>query len=360
MKSTPDSLIGIPIAERSDGQVRFALADVDRESVALLIQAKAYAAENGYGLKPLSDLINMPQGVLSQLFNGNYPGDYRAQTRKIAKYFLDLEKKAVFGGKRDFVETQTALGLWKVFEKTRYNHRIQVIQSAEQLGKTLAAKEYTHRHNTGRTIMTTLMTEGTSNGFGVFIRSLATACGIEVTHKKVMDIRFQIKRRLSTCDLLIIDEFHQIEYWQDRAVRALIDFIRIELHCDGERGIVLIATNSDVMTLLDSFRKRAHYNVGQLLGRMCNQPLEIHPDQVPQRDVSKLVRRYYKPDEKTIRKLYKIVTSSKLGHFGLLDDIMARAWAESQVDKVKLTDRLVMKTARETMDELKSRKELYS
>jgi len=247
-----------------------------------------------------------------------------------------------------------------VFEKTRYNRRIQIIQSEEQLGKTRAAREYAVRHNGGRTIMVTLQPPGASNGFGLFLRSLARAMDITSDHRKLMEVRFAIQGRLATCDLVIIDEFHLVAKWADRAIEALLDFIRINLHADGERGVVLIATNSDVMSLLNEFRRRARYNLGQLLGRMCNQVLELYPDEIPTADVKLLVERYYHAKRETLTKLYDICTRKKLGHFGLLDDILSRAWADAQVGGKKVTDRLVLQVAQETMEDIGKRQELYA
>jgi len=359
MARSKGSTLSAPILERSDKQITDAVGSKSLAAAEQLVWLKAYARENSLGLKGLAARTGIPIGTLSPLFNGKYAGDYDAGAARIAKFRNDLEKKRIFGGCRDFVETDIAMSLWKIFEKTRYNRRIQIIQSEEQLGKSRAAREYAHRNNGGRTIMVTMQPGGTSNGFGVFLRDLAQQLDVDANNKKIINVRFAIRSKLETCDLLIIDEFHQIEGWSDRAVRALLDYLRIELHADGERGLVLIATNSDLMTLIDTFRKRTKYNVGQLLGRMCNEVLELAPEEIPKSDITKLVKRYYSPSTDTLKTLYNATTQSRLGHFGLLDDILSRAWAEAQVNNRKMTDRLVQAVTRETMEDLQSRKKLY-
>lgn len=352
-------LKGDPIAERTPESVRAALSERDAYAVDQIVWLVEYARSQHLGLKGLSQRIGMPAGTISQLLNNSYAGDYTARAEVIQKFRDDLEKKRIFGGRRDFVETRIATALWRIFEKTRYNRRIQVIQSPEQLGKTRAAAEYTARNNSGRTLMITLQPEVTSNGCGVFIRDLAHALGLTSDHIKALELRMAIRQKLSRCDLVIIDEWHMVKHWQERAVRALLDYIRIELHANGERGVVLIATNDDVMSTLNEFRKKSKYNLGQLLGRMCNQVLELYPDEIPPEDVDALVRRYFSPRKATVSKLYDIATRPRLGHLGLILDIMNRAWAECQVEGGEMSDELVLATAQETMEDLEKRKEIY-
>lgn len=319
----------------------------------------AQAAKKPMGVSELSEKTKIPQGTLSQLISGKYPGNYDARARRIEQFFYDEENRRLFGGCRDFVQTQVAKSLWHIFDKTRYNRRIQIIQSEEQLGKTRAADEYTHAHNSGRTIMITLKPGGSNNPFGVFMRDLARTLGLSVDHVKAMDLRFEIQDELKACDLIIMDEVHQLEHWPDKAVKDFLDYTRIELHDNGKRGIIWIATNSDVMGLLNAFKSRARYNVGQLLGRMCNQILELYPDEIPLEDVRDLVERYYKPSKATLGKLYDLCCRPKLGHFGLLDDIMGRAWSNAQIEKIPLTDEMVTTIAQETMKDIERRKEMH-
>ena len=132
--------------------------------------------------------------------------------------FFEEERRQIFGGRDDFVETQVVRSLWAAFERTRYNRRIQIIQSEEQLGKTTAAKEYVKRNNGGRTVMVTCLPGGTSNPFGIFLRDLALACGSQdIRDRKIINLRYEIRDNLSICDELIIDEFHQINNWPDKA-----------------------------------------------------------------------------------------------------------------------------------------------
>ncbi len=354
MPAQPD-----PIADRATETVAAALAQagVDRDAVEQVCRLHTYAREKQLSVKAVANLTHMSDSSVSQLFAGKYPGNYIQRAAHIRRFFSDAANRRIFGGVRDYVPTETARVLWRIFDRTRYNRRIQIVQSEEQLGKSRAAEQYAVEHNSGRTILLQLAEAGISNPYGVFVRDLAAACSVTVDHVKAIDLRYKILGALDDCDLLILDEFHLVEAWSDKAVRALLDFLRIQLHANGRRGIVLVATNSDVMTLLQSFRTRARYNLGQLIGRMNNETLELYAEDVPIDDVRLLVERYYKPGKTTVAKLHDIVTRPKLGHFGLLDNILANAWAKAQLDNVPLTDDLVNSIAREILEDIGKRNE---
>jgi hypothetical protein len=92
---------------------------------------------------------------------------------------------------------------------------------------------------------------------------------------------------------------------------------------------------------------------------MCNEDLELLPDEIPFDDVRALVERYFHPRKATLDKLYDITTRGKLGHFGLLLDILNRAWTNCKVGGAELTDEVVLDVARDTMEELNKRGEMY-
>lgn len=352
----------IPIHERSPEQIREDCQGRDRNCVDQLVKLAEYAASHNppIGLKVLSHRMHIPQGTLSQLFSGSYNGDYEKQGQRVEQFFVELEKERVFGGVRTFVETQISKSLWTVFEKTRYSRRIQIIQSPEQLGKTRSAEEYARRNNGGRTIMVSLNDGGGANPFSLFIRDLAKQCGVhDLEGKKVITLRDNIDDFLELTSEIIIDEFHMIQYWPDKSVRALLDYIRRSLHANGRRGVVLISTNSDVYTLLQTFKQRTRYNLGQLLGRMCNQVLDLFPEEIPLDDVEALCGLYFKPRKATLQKLYDMATRPGLGHFGLLLDVLGRAWADCTVAGAAVTDEVVLTIAEDTMADLSRRKDMY-
>lgn len=347
------------LVDRNPADLRKALekAEVSDYAVGQIVWLLDYARANSRSIKTLAIETGISSsGVISQMFNARYPGNYILRARKIEKFRLDQAKRSLFAGRDDFVETTLYKSLAGIFDKTRYARRIQVIQSPEQLGKSRSATEYARANNGGRTVMVTLKPGVTSNPVGVCLRDLAIAAGTkDIRHRQILDIRYDLREALSVCDLVIIDEFHQIEHWSDKAIRDMLDYIRTELHADGERGVALIATNSDVLSLLKAFQRRSRYNLGQLLGRMCNQVLDIYPEEIPPEDVAALTERYYKPGKRAMSKLYDLTTRKSLGHFGLLLDILNRAWTECKVANQPMTDSLVMDIARETMADIESK-----
>lgn len=358
MKDEKNSLVGIPLKERSQDDIRRIFAGEEEDVVKQFLALHAYACKHHLGISALGHQTNIPAGVLSQCFNHSYNGDYSALAERVDKFFWRLGQKELYGGLRQFVETRLAKTLWTVFEKVRIIRRIQVIRSPEQLGKTRAAEEYTARNNSGRTVYTRL-SGGTRQGCGDFIWNLAEQLGIPYS-VKMREKRIRIKSALEACDLVIIDEAHLVWSWCDASARDFWDYLRTDIFSDGERGVVLIATNSDMLNELAKFRRRAGYNVGQLLGRMRNEVLTIDPvEDVIEEDVAALMARYYKPGKEAVRLIHSLAQREQLGHFGLVDDILNESWTRAKAKKRDLTDEVVIATAREIVDELKGRKQLY-
>lgn len=348
----------VAIKDRDPADIKKALEIQEENVQKQFLALAAYVRKEHLGLSAIAQQSHIPSGILSQGFNGTYNGDYSAIAGRIEKFFWRLEQKELYGGLREFVATQLAKALWAVFEKTRIIRRIQLVQSPEQLGKTRAAVEYTEQNNSGRTIYLKLA-GGTRNGCGDFVWDLAEALGIPYSIK-LREKRIRIKQALESCDLVIIDEAHLVWTWSDRSTAEFFDYLRTDIFADGERGVVLVATNSDMVKGIQTFRKRSGYNVGQLLGRMRNEVMSIDPaEDILVEDVKLLVDRYYKAGAATVRKLHTIATREQLGHFGLLEDLINEAWTRAKARKQSLTDEIVDKTAEQIMAELKQRKELY-
>jgi hypothetical protein len=349
----------IPIKDRAESDIRDGLKGQEPEVIAAALDLWKYARDKNLGLSALAHQSRIPSGTLSQFLNGVYDkGDYLAISERIKQFFWRLEQKALYGGLREFRETRLAKTLWSVFEKTRIIRRIQIVQGPEQMGKTRAAMEYAERNNSGRTIYLKLA-GGTRSGCGDFVWDLADALGIPYTIK-LREKRIRIKQALEPCDLIIIDEAHLTFAWSDRSAEEFWDYLRTDVYNDGARGVVLIATNSDMLSRIQAFRRRARYNVGQLLGRMRNDVIEIDPaDDIVEADVRLLIERYYKPGAAAVRKLHALASAGQRGHFGLLQDVLDEAWATSKARKKDLDDETVLKTADQVWETLKTRKDMY-
>jgi hypothetical protein len=350
----------IPLKERSADDIRTTLKvkDLDEAVVKQFLALHKYAQVHNLGLTALAHQSGIGSSILSQGFNGVYIGDYEAIAKRIETFFWRLEQKALYGGLRQFMETHLAKTLWRVYDKTRIIRRIQLVQGPEQCGKTRAAVEYAHRNNTGRTLYVRLA-GGSKSGCGDFIWALADSLNIPYTIK-LREKRLRIQHALEPCDLIHIDEAHLIFSWTDQAQREFWDYIRTDIFADGQRGVVFQATNSDMLKGIQDFRRRARYNVGQLLGRMHNDVIQIDPaEDITEDDVALLVGRYYKPGKATLRTLTALAQADQLGHFGLLDDVMTEAWTRAKARKKELCDDLVNTVVTEVRETLKTRKELY-
>lgn len=353
-----DNPLGIPLMERTAEQVRAVFSGEPAEIVSAAVKLHAYAAREKLGVTKLAHHIRISGGSLSQFFNHTYPGDYTAIAERIEKFFWRLEQKALYGGLRQFVKTSLAGAMWSIFEMTRVVRRIQILQSPEQVGKTRAAVQYAEENNSGRTHYVTL-SGGSRSGAGDFIWDLAAELDLPYSIK-LREKRLRIREALEACDLVIIDEAHLIEKWALSAQADFWDYLRTDIHANGARGVVLIATNQDLLKSIQRFRRASGYNIGQLLGRMRNEVQTIDPaEDITEADVRLLIERYYKPSAATVRKLHDYATREGLGHFGLLDDILNKAWTCAKARKRDLTDDVVEKTAAEIIAQLESRKEMY-
>lgn len=357
--ATRKSYHGIPIKDRSTDDIRAALANQEDTVTAQFLALHKYARQHTLGLTKLAHQTGIPSSILSQCFNASYEGDYAATATRIETFFWRLEQKALYGGLREFCDTQLAQGIWSILEKTRIIRRIQIIQGPEQVGKTRACEEYAARNNSGRTVHLKL-SGGSRAGCGDFIWSVADRLGLPYTIK-LREKRLRIRQALESCDLLIIDEAHLIFSCHDRAARDFWDYLRTDIFADGARGVVLVVTNSDMLQGIQDWRKRSHYNIGQLLGRMRNEIMQIDPaEDITESDVRLLIERYYRPGKAAVNKLHSITMRPQLGHFGLLEDILNEAWTRAKSARKKLTDEIVIQTATQIINTLKTRKEMYT
>ncbi len=341
-----------PIVDRTELEIRKALEDQAPEVGNTFVQLWKYACapENRLGYAQLSQRTGLSPSILSQGFSGTYKGDFLAISERISKFFWRLEQQQKYGGIRQFVPTVLTRYLFDVFEKTRVIRRMQLIESPEQVGKTRVAVEYTHQNNSGRTVYVQL-SGGSTDGLGDFIANLASQLNIATTIQ-VREKKARIRESMEACDLIIIDEVHLVWTWTDKQVARFFDYLRTDIHSNGKRGVVMIATNSNMLKGIEKFRRSSGYNTGQLLGRMRNHIVSLHPaDDIIEEDVRSLVLRYYKPGKVAVEKLTQLARNP--GHIGLLEDTLNEAWTEAQARKVKMTDELVLQTARQVLGQIK-------
>jgi DNA transposition AAA+ family ATPase len=348
---------GIPLKDRTESMIRDALEGYPAETVQQFINLHAYASREHVGMTALAHRAGIGSSILSQSYSGTYKGDVNAIAERIAQFFWRLEQQEKYGGIRKFVMTNLAKALFAVFEKTRVIRRIQIIQSPEQLGKTTIAREYTRQNNSGRTVYAKLR-GGSRNACSDFIREMAVALDIPHTIN-LCEIKLRIRHQLHSCDLVIIDEAHLADSWTIRNQAEFWDYIRTDIHSDGDRGVAIISTNHDMLGGLKRLRQHG-YNIGQLLGRTRNETIVIDPaGDITEHDVFMLTARYYNPGDDAIAVLLDIASRPGLGHFGLLNDILNEAWTTAKADHKQLTDKAVVDQARKTLKQLSNNKDLY-
>jgi hypothetical protein len=351
---------GLPLKERSPEMIRQALAGRDERIIESAIRAAEYARQQGLGVTALAHQCRIPGGTLSQFFAGLYTGVESNIADRLDDFFQRLLQKELYGDKRAYCETRIATALHHLADKVRVIRRIQLLRSPEQCGKTTALRHYTAENNSGRTVMIEVPGGGRTGGFGDFVWALAEQLDIPYS-VKLREKRIRIRQALSSCDLVIIDEAHLIWTWTDRDIAQFLDYLRTDVFANGARGVLLVETNSDALDQLSRFKRRAGYNVGQLIGRMRNDVVRIDPaDDITVDDVAALVGRYYRPGADMLGRLVALAQQEGLGHLGLLLDVVNEAWSRAKAERRDLDDATVGEVARETMAQLKQREKLYA
>lgn len=351
---------GIPLKDRTADQVRAAMEGQDADTTAAFLRLFEYAQGRGLGLSKLATQTRINQAILSECFNGVYPGRPDEIAQRIVAFFHRLEQQEKYGGLRAFVDTQLAGSLWSVFDKTRVTRKIQIVEGPEQVGKSRAAEEYAERNNSGRTEVLEVP-GGSVAGLGLFINDLADALGIAHTIKQA-DKRLRIKHALESCDLLIIDEAHNHFRWTDRCQADWWDYLRTDLYANGKRGIVMMYTNQDAMSGVNAWRRRAGYNVGQLLGRMHPEVIRIDAaEDLVEDDVAAIVARYLdgaKPTKGTVRTLLDLGIQQP-GHLAFVIDVLNESWIKAKARRRTIDDTLILEQAQAAVREVARRKDMY-
>jgi len=359
---------GIRLQDRTEEQIRTSLAEVTPElapeDIDTWVELWRYARAEKIGIGALAHRTGISQPVLSPGFNGAYAdqgGNYREITERIRTFFFRQEQQRLYGGLRAFVTTQLAGTLFHVFDVTRIVRRIQPVEGPEQCGKSRTAEEYTHANNSGRTVRIEI-SAGTT-GVNQFVWDVADALGLPYSIK-ASEKKIRIRHVLEACDLLIIDEAHLVRAWPLKRRIEFWNYVRTDLYANGKRGIVLLFTNEpgEGSLFVEDLKelKAAGHNIGQLLGRMRNDIINIdHVEDIPPEDVEAFTARYYRPGKAMLRRLHAAATSQHRGHYGMLDDVLKTAWAEAQLAGVALNDEIVGRTLETTGNLMRSRKDLY-
>lgn len=342
-KDTPAEPLGIPIAQRSEDQIRAAFKSEDPSVTLEFVRLWQYMRDKNVGLTKSERGFKISSGILSQCFNNKYPGVRAEIAERINAVFYRMEQNARYESLSKFVPTQLSQVLCGIYEKTRITRRIQVIQGPEQCGKTRAAKHCRDENNHGRTRYTELRASlATLNDF---IHNLAHDLGAG-TSLKLRDKKFYIRDTLIDCDLLIIDEAHLVFKWPTAQISAFFDYVRTDIFSNGERGVILQATDDrEIGEFMDGVSKlcrQTRYNIGQLIGRMGLRPYILDgTDDIPEEDIALLVGRYYKAGKDTLRRLAKMAHAERGGRLGRVLECVSNAWTKSKARKRDLTDAMV-------------------
>lgn len=183
-------------------------------------------------------------------------------------------KIAKLKGRTEKVETKLSVGFletstWRTMEwacgQAAKKNKPVFVYSDAQIGKTEAAREYAHQHNSGITTYIRIPPTG-----GVRSLLVAFAVALHLNPKRPYDeLRQDIIEALDKSKLLILDEIHEIFITSSgkTAIRLLeeIRYIWDQTHC----GMVLIGTNvfrdsfeeAEFKKFLSQWKRRGLYEI---------------------------------------------------------------------------------------------------
>jgi len=214
-------------------------------------------------------------GTIRRMLRGRYMGagsellDVPKRLVDEIRKFLDLEKERTIGGKNEFVETPTALKIWRACDLARESQSPVFVTGPSHIGKTWALERYRAKNNHGRTIYCRM---DAASGLGGMVRKLARAMGIS-DNGNTANLKSYIKHALTKDMLVIIDEVHLLQYtYRVNSFFACVEVLR-EIYDEAQCGFVFCGTQ----LFLEKLQAGTHGEMEQFMRRgvhRCKLPMQ--------------------------------------------------------------------------------------
>jgi hypothetical protein len=342
-KEKPTEAIGIPVAQRTEAQIRAAFKTEEPSVANEFVRLWAHMRKHNIGLTKIERGFKISSGILSQCFNNRYPGVRAEIAERINAVFYRMEQNAKYAGLSQFMPTQLSRVLFGVYEKTRITRRIDTIQGPEQCGKTRSGKEYAEQNNHGRTRFTEMRASmATLNDF---IHGWPTTWALAPRSScAIRSSGFAI--HLVDCDLLIIDEVHLVFKWPVQQICGFFDYVRTDLFANGERGIVLQATDDREIesswTASTSSVGQAGTTLGSCSGAWAAAPYHIDGTDDIRKKTSRSGRALLQARPRRPAPLTRIAHAERGGRLGRVLEVVSNAWTKAKARNKDLTDEHVV------------------
>ncbi len=258
------------------------------EKKELIIWAFQWCIQHDIFLHDFAAQVNYDPKTIYKIIDGNYrnprTGDQYDIPDKLADGIRAFRKQQIAKaqlGNIDFVVTPTVKRIWTGCDLARESQTPVFMYGASHIGKTVALENYAISNNHGATPM---VRTPSSSGLGGMIRAIAEKVGISA-NGNIADQTHRIKKALSSNQVLILDEVHQLIYtYRKESFFACLEVLR-SIYDYAKCGMVLCTTNvfrtkmeqERKAALEQLFRRGVHrVQLGDIVLRKDVQPILAH------------------------------------------------------------------------------------
>lgn len=197
----------------------------DEVSEAQLIRAQVAAEMKGaLSQSRAAKEMGISSATLSQWLNGNYAGSEQRMAARAERWLETRQERRLqattLPALPAFAQTQVARRVLSALSYAQSTADLAVIYGAAGVGKTMAAREYAHRHSNVWLVTVTPATAA----LGAFLERIAGAVGVRLSSRRCSAMELAIINRMSESGgLLIVDEAQHLKTRTVEEARALYD-----------------------------------------------------------------------------------------------------------------------------------------
>jgi DNA transposition AAA+ family ATPase len=204
-----------------------------------------WCIEKGIYLKDFATQIGWSETTIDRIIMGRYreprTGKLYDIPPKLAEAIRAWRKDQVLeqqATETEFVITPTVKKIWTGCDLARESNTPVFLYGASHLGKTWALEHYAVDNNHGGTPMVRIPS---SSGLGGMVRAIAAKVGVS-SNGTVPDMIERVKRALTSDQVLILDEVHQLIYtYRKESFFACLEVLR-SIHDYSRCGMVFCST----------------------------------------------------------------------------------------------------------------------
>lgn len=223
--------------------------------------------------------IGISAAALSQWLGGCYQGSEARMAARMGVWLETRQERRLQATTLPplpaFTPTTVARRVLSALSYAQSTADLAVIYGSAGVGKTMAAREYAHRHSNVWLVTVTPATAA----LGAFLERIATACGVRLSSRRCATMETQIINRMTESGgLLIVDEAQHLKTRTVEEARALYDA--------SGAGLVLMGNELVYSQMHGSFRSAAFAQLFSRIGK------RVHLTGVAKSDAGVLLKKF--------------------------------------------------------------------